>query len=413
MIFEKVLYFHKKLMIKNNIANNTIFKFFFKYNLFSAANVLFFIFQWPEEIVNSRENGFFLFFLVAITPKNVNFVTKDIVLYDVDFLLKKKNYYKELLFVKTNFFCFFFILFLATINMFVFLYYKEPTFRFYHKSTRIESCFPDVFNSLNSPLAVEHFIFFNYGFIFVFIAIFVMIIPIINGTYNFFFKKNLILLVSLMEISFCCAIYSRFFVTEFALNVWTKYMPFNYFFNQDMSLAPSLLVLSYFFLIVSYLFLSLIFLYNIFFKRAKHLSFFNVFKFSFFIVIVCFLKIFNLCSLYIFLSCILVSYEIRLKLIFWNSSTYDEKLWTQKEIYYSFNNPTDYILIFSSLAVISFVIKKQFLMYDDENNNYKKLLKIHIIIWLCLIFGNCSLAAIFRDSTLLSIPAQLDVRFFF
>ena len=72
---KKYFIFKKKIiMIKNNFANNTIFKFFFKYNLFSAANVLFFIFQRPEEIVNSCENGFFLFFLVAITPKNINFV---------------------------------------------------------------------------------------------------------------------------------------------------------------------------------------------------------------------------------------------------------------------------------------------------------------------------------------------------
>lgn len=206
---------------------------------------------------------------------------------------------------------------LALVNIIVFLYFKEP-YRLenivYHN--RIESSFPYLFDFISESKSIEYFILFHYVLTFIFTAMFMLIIPVINGTYNFFFKKILIFLILLMEVSFVCIVYSKYFLLEFAVNYWTRYTPFNYFLKQDNSLAASFVTLSYFFLIVFYLFLSFIFFYNIFFKRSPYLSFFSVIKSSFFIIIVCFLNFFLLCPLYTFLSCILTSYELKMKVIF-------------------------------------------------------------------------------------------------
>ena len=340
----------------------------------------------------------FLLFNNALVPYDPFFLTK------MNDELKKKNYFKK------NFLLAFFIILCGFVNSLISCNLELiARADFFTMDYIVDGNFPFLFDSINKSIVV--FIVYHYSYLLYFISFFFLIIPLINGTYKFYFKKLFIFSILMYETGFFFLIYSTTWEIQ-TFRWWVDYVFFKCLSEFSMmSVASTFLILNFVFLASASFLIGLIFIYNIFFKKAKHLFFFTVLKFSFFIILASFTLVFHLAPVYVLLACLLTSYNLRQEIIAWGNYPYMDDFWTYDNIFYYFYNPIECFYIFSTLAVAIFIYREQYVLKQDVFN-HKIFFGNYIKIWFILILFFYALTYILKKNFVyLLVATRINLRF--
>jgi hypothetical protein len=332
-----------------------------------------------------------------------------LVIYNPEFLKELENKLKKKSYFKNNYLLAFIIFLSGCFHIWISYNLEFIAHRTFFRLNRIDGNFSFLFNSINQ--SIKPFIMYHYGYMLIFISIFFLIIPVINGTYKFYFKKIFILAIFLFYISFFFLIYSTTLET-LMFNRWAEYFFSNYFSDAySITWASTFLILNFVFLWFATFLVGLIFIYNIFFKRAKGLSIFLVLRSFFLIILATFILTFQLAHIYLLLAGLLLSYNIRYALAAWGNYSYFDNFWSYDNIFSYFYNPVECFHIISALAVIQFIFKEQSKL-KISSFSYEFFFRYYTKIWFIMVISFYFLTTVLKyNFVYLSISARINLRF--